>query len=601
MAGYKTTVIDDDAVSFWTFDGDAFDPVTRKLMVPTGDPRVIIDEIDNLNPATLHSDNELYLGYRLGMGSMITHEQEDQHSITFGYYGYNPAHPSGYAKSYLEIPHTISYAFPRLGSFTVEFMIQFTPPGSYGTYPIFIKSGVISINYVVNPSASYLGVTHPGGSAIVGTSASYNPMPGGSAVTNRKMHFAFTWKVEQITANNYKGTARTYVNSRIITEQIYNYTDIFPNTNVATPITIAGTSSGYWTSALQLDQIAVYDKALSEDQITNHVAKVYAYDEYLKNDFATNIWPFDDADSLIDFTIAPYYGSFTGQYIGGRSRILRGAPGPDGIQGASAATFVDGGQAVFISKGLYDTYQARSASAYTYEWWFNTSETNRGVMFTFMTFEYPFNGPLVQINMRDNQFFVGCLQFTEADNDLVLNSRFLNDAGNRFLFNDGRWHHIAITRQSGTGIVSLYLDGVLHDQKTLAVKSITQPGQISMMNYMPGHLSVNGSLCFLAYYAFDLQPHQIRSRSTYSVTYRIRGIVTLMGVPYQAKLRFYSSYTGEFIQETESDVNTGEYEVTFYNNSHIDILVFDPNDLSVRYRAYGPVTPSEFDDLPINI
>lgn len=74
-----------------------------------------------------------------------------------------------------------------------------------------------------------------------------------------------------------------------------------------------------------------------------------------------------------------------------------------------------------------------------------------------------------------------------------------------------------------------------------------------------------------------------------------------MGVPYRAKLRFYSSYTGEFIQEIESDAETGEYEVSFYNNSHIDILVFDPNDLSVRYRAYGPVTPSEFDDLPINI
>lgn len=51
----------------------------------------------------------------------------------------------------------------------------------------------------------------------------------------------------------------------------------------------------------------------------------------------------------------------------------------------------------------------------------------------------------------------------------------------------------------------------------------------------------------------------------------------------------------------ESDPNTGEYEASFYNNSYVDILVFDPNDLSVRYRAYGPVSPSEFDDLPINI
>ena len=108
-------------------------------------------------------------------------------------------------------------------------------------------------------------------------------------------------------------------------------------------------------------------------------------------------------------------------------------------------------------------------------------------------------------------------------------------------------------------------------------------------------------MSYLAYYDFALQRHQIYSHANYSITYKIRGIVTLLGVPYRAKLRFYSSYTGELIKEMESDPNTGEYEASFYNNSYVDILVFDPNDLSVRYRAYGPVSPSEFDDLPINI
>lgn len=143
------------------------------------------------------------------------------------------------------------------------------------------------------------------------------------------------------------------------------------------------------------------------------------------------------------------------------------------------------GQATFISLGYYNNYNPRTASAYTYEWWFKTSETNRGVLFGMQSFAFPFNGPLVQINMKDNQYFNGCLQFTEADNDMILNSRFLNDAGNRFLFNDGKWHHIAITRNGTTGLVSLWLDGILHDSKILTVKSIEQPGQIVMMNSMP--------------------------------------------------------------------------------------------------------------------
>lgn len=599
MAGYKQTVIDDDAVSLWTFDGDAYDPITRKLMVPTGDPRVILDEIDNLNPATLHSDHELYLGYRLGMGSLVTHEQEDQHSCSFGFYGNNPAHPSGYAKSYLEIPHTTTYSFPRFGSFTVEFLFNMASPSISGTIPIFVKSGVIDISYVTGVNVSYLRVAHPGGTASVGTGSGSLGFVGGSWI-DRKIHLAVTWEVLQTTANNYRGTARVYANSHIISEQIYNYTDTYPNTNVATPITICGSSTSYWRSAFQIDQIAVYNKPLSADQVTRHVAKSYAYDEYLKNDFATNIWPFSDVDNLTYFKIVPYYGSLYGDYIGGRNCIQRTTAGPPGIQGSTSATFFNHGQAAFISQNTNTTYIARSASQYTYEWWFKTSDTNRGVLFAFQTLTYPFNGPIVQINMKDNQYFVGCIQLTEADNDTVINSRFLNDAGNRFLFNDGQWHHIAITRND-VGLVSLWLDGELHDSHILEVKSIGQPGQIVMMNSIPGRMSVNGSLSYLAYYGFALQSHQIHSHANYSITYRIRGIVTLLGVPYQAKLRFYSSYTGELIKEMESDANTGEYEATFYNNSHIDILVFDPNDLSVRYRAYGPVTPSEFTDLPINV
>lgn len=600
MAGYKQQVVDDDAASLWSFDGDAFDQTTRKLIVPDGDPRVIIDEIDNQNPAILHSDHELYLGYRMGMPSMIVHEQEDQYSMTFGYYGNIPAHPSGYPKAYLEIPHTTTYSFPRLGSFSVEFMWKITSnPSTYGSYPIFVKSGVIDISYVVNPSSSYLNFSHPGGVASLGYfSGSSNIF---TSIINQVFHVAFVWDVIQIANNQYQGTAYVYLNGRLYSKQVYNYLDTFPNTNVSTPITICGTSTLYWKSACQMDQIAVYDKPLSADEVIRHVSKAYPYDQFLKNDGASNIWPFDDADSLVNFEIAPYYGNHTGVYVGGRGRCLRGGDGPSGIIGSSCCTFVDGGQASFASKNSSSAYSPRNEADYTYEWWFNTTESQRGVMLSIQTLEFPFNGPLVQMNVRDHQFSIGSIQYSVEDTYPVLNSRYLDDNGERMEFNDGKWHHIAITRQLNTGICQLYLDGILHDQQTLALPTVGHPGQLMMMNSMPGRLKVHGSLSFLAAYGFDLQDHQIRARANYSIIYKIRGIVTLLGVPYRAKLRFYSSYTGEFIQEVESDPDTGEYEVQFYNNSNIDILVFDPNDLSVRYRAYGPVKPSEFDDLPIII
>jgi hypothetical protein len=150
-------------------------------------------------------------------------------------------------------------------------------------------------------------------------------------------------------------------------------------------------------------------------------------------------------------------------------------------------------------------------------------------------------------------------------------------------------------------MMELWLDGILHDSSIEATRSVGQPGQLVVMNSLPGQLNCNGSICKLAYYGYALQAQQIKNHYTYTVTYRIRGIVTLLGVPYQATLRFYNSYTGAFIQELISDPNTGEYEAIFYNNANIDILVFSASDLSVRYRAYGPVTPSEFIDLPVNL
>lgn len=113
MAGYKQTVIDDGAVSLWSFDGDAFDSGNRKLIMPPGQPGIIIDEIDNLNPAILHNDNEMLPGYRMGMPSLVEFEQTDQQSISFGFAGKQPAHPNQWAKAYLEVPNSLTYAFTR--------------------------------------------------------------------------------------------------------------------------------------------------------------------------------------------------------------------------------------------------------------------------------------------------------------------------------------------------------------------------------------------------------------------------------------------------------------------------------------------------------
>lgn len=556
MSGYKAQVINDDCCSLWSFDGDLFDPVTRRLLVPEGEPRIIMDEIDNLNPAILHSDHEVYLGYRLGLPSMVVHEQTDQHSCAFGYYGRMPDHPSQYPKAYLEIPHTTTYMFPRLGSFSIEFIIK----KDYDNYgcgiirPVMKKAGVFDIRFNFPCYGTILlEVFHPGGSTSINTSFL------GQNLLGRTFHFCLVWSVVEIGANVYRGTARSYINARVATEQVYTYYDTFPNTNIVTPIEIGGVggsanlSNDRNTSPLILDQIAVYDKAITQDQVANHYSKIFPYVEMLKNDFATNIWEFSDVDSLSNFTITPLVGNLSGEYIGVRSQnFIRQQPGPSTIPVSTSASFMGGGHAFFSNVNAWNAPIPINISGdYSYEWWFRTSEPSRCVLLSAQQYRYPFNGLLVQLNMRDHNFFSGALQFSECESDPVLNSRVLNDNGNRFNFNDGKWHHIAIVRAAQR--VQLWLDGIKHSEVVTPPKNVGAPGQITLMNMMPGRLKCDGFVCDFAIYPFALQEHQIKARVTYSTVYKIRGIVTLMGVPFQATLRFYKTYTGELVQEIQSD------------------------------------------------
>jgi hypothetical protein len=610
MAGFKQTQIDDDAVSLWTFDGDAFDSGSRKLIVPPGEPNYIIDEIDNLNPAILHNDNETYPGYRLGMPSLVDFEQTDQQSMSFAFAGRQPAHPNQWAKTYLEVPHTLSYAFPRYGAFSVEFLFfkasswdEGTSAYSSYTRPIISKSGVFDIYF----SFPYSDRSRIIASTPAGNVTAYHDITTSYNLIGTVNHYVLVWENLLVDNGQYRGTASVYVNGYLVGTASQTYFDVFPNTNLNNPILIAGRTgsnrqSDYHTSDFRLDQIAIYDRALSSDEVSNHFSKIFPYDKMIAHEFASSFWTFADTDSTIDFTVYPAVGGLQGTYLGVRNfNFHRGVDGPDNLMGSKAASFGDGGMASFISVNQYNTYLARQInSAYSYEAWFAVSSLRRAVLLAAQELAWPFDGPLIQINMRDNQEFIGCLQFTEGDNGAVLNSRYLNDNNSRFLFNDGNWHHIVILRRSN-GMMELWLDGILHDSSIEATRSVGQPGQLVVMNSLPGQLNCNGSICKLAYYGYALQAQQIKNHYTYTVTYRIRGIVTLLGVPYQATLRFYNSYTGAFVQELISDPNTGEYEAIFYNNANIDILVFSASDLSVRYRAYGPVTPSEFIDLPVNL
>jgi len=617
MSGYKSQVQYDAPVSFWTFDGDLFDTGVRVLMPASGEPMYIMDEIENQNPAILQVQSlQGPHGYRMGISSLVQLETSDQAACSFGFYGRQPTHPDdGWAKAYLTIPHSIQYSFPNNGSFSIEFMFNKTTEndyanwyyGKYNNYyqipisrPIFYKTNVIDIHSLFY-YGNYLVIKFPSNVTINLDISKH---------IGKDTHFALSWNVIETSSNVYEATETVYIESRIVYQFKRTYYDVYPNTNVAQDWEIAGISnnsslyhSDRNTSSLKLDQIAIYDYALSVDNVANHYKKLREYDKMIVNDGAEYFYPMDEDDSLTDWTIRePSYknqhSNVVANYIGNISTLSRGNPGPRTIPLAVAPTFTNGASAFIKTNNTYSPVFPIT-NEYTVEFWFNSSHAQRGILLSQQGEEYPYSGILVTLNWRDNAINNGAIQWNINDEYYICSLEY-DELFNPYYFNDGNWHHIVLLRRSGL-YMELWLDGILHNSVQMPNVSVQSTGSIYMMGIKPGHFSMNGQICKLAYYGFALQQQQIQCRHSYSITFKIKGIVTLRGVPTKATIRAYDHGTGHLIQEQESDINNGEYTIVLSNNRKIDLMVFDKNDRSVRYRAYGPITPSEYEDLPILI
>lgn len=606
MAGYKQTVIDDDAAAFWTFDGDMVDSGSRTLLAS---PMQIIDEIDNQNPAILHVQSTSGPhGYRMGLPSMVPIETQDQASICFGYYGEQPAHPDqGYAKAFLEVPHSSTFQFPRYGSFTVEFMMRKDNESAYHgrfpyssfTRPIIRKQGVINVYHNTNwYDYEYFKFWFPSGQTRSIVANDWE---------NRNIHVVLIWHVEQVDIGQYKATEKIFFDARLMHTATMTYYDAFPNTNIASPWEIGGlidAPTSHWndrnTSPLYLDQIAIYDKALTTDQVGNHYKKIYEYDSMIVNDRAADYFPMDEENSLVDWSIKNRISNNpNGEYVGNINTISRGLPGPSNIPQSKSPHFSEQAMAYFRKNNYYG-YPVPWFSTngdYTVEFWFKTQTQERGVLFAMQQEKPSYQGIVVSLNWANGGYRNGSVEFRE-NASFAVHSMDLDEDFQPYRFNDGRWHHIVIQRRDTT--LMLWLDAVLHGKLENVPKyPVDYSGVMYLMGSKPGDLRVNGLACKLARYEYALQEQQIKARYTYATIYRIRGQVTLQGVPTKATIRAYNNFTGQLIAELESDENTGNYALSLLNNSKIDLMVFNKHDRSVRYRAYGPITPSEYEDLPV--
>lgn len=611
MSGFKSAILNKAPVLFLTFDGDSFDPVNRTT---TAVPAQIIDESGLGNNAIIHDDglSPNYFGYRMGMPSEVDLEPAQQYSMSFGYYGAQPLHPSIWAKTYLEVPHTSSFQFPNYGSFSVSLMMNKSlHDDAFRNYyssnwntntltrPIVRKGLAFKLDYIdVWSGNDYLQVLYPAGTL---TWNIYND----GTFLGKNVFVAFSWNVTLTPNGIYVGVATLWVNGISVATRTHTFLDTYPASNVSSPWEIAGTAAASanpnnyddrQTNGLQLDQIAVYQTPLTDDDVLYLFKKTRTYENMIIAHRPSLVWTLSDLESPTSTALAPLVGPYTGNYLGGTARILRQQTGPANILSSSGARFQNGGCAV-----IHDNYLGQSpifnpSGDFSIEFWFEAENGDQSVVMSMQTDEYPYNGMLIQMNTKNDAYSNGMVQFKTSDGWSISSRDLKDDNITRFQFNDGYWHHLVATRRSG--VLELWLDGVLHSSAPAPFSTMNRMGQMYLMGMMPGELNTTGMMSEIALYSYAIAPAQVRAHYAYALVYRIRGQVTLQGVPYQANVRVYNHQSGNQIKQIQSNASDGNYIIELFDNSLIDLMVLNIQDKNVRYRAYGPITPAEHQDLP---
>jgi len=597
MPGLKQTIFNDKPKTFWSFDHDNGGG---------DDDGIVLDEIDNLNPLSIMGGGN----YLLDQLSLNDLEVSDQASLRVAK---DEKLNGEWTNFWLEAQHSNSWYFPNLGSFSVEFMYSKKPPatidnvGEPGYYktiisPIIKKGSMLVIRQVeIWNSTDYLEVNFQGRSLKCYEG---NRKDGKYPIWNKTNHVIATYDCKQTDVNEYETTLILYVNGIIFGTSVVNYIDEYPNTNVAEPWRLCGTSGGdpvvdYQSEELRLDQVAIYDYSLTKEQVGNHYRKTTHYDTMIKNDYPHDYWRFDEEDNPLDNILYADVGGKNGTYYGDVTNFKNG---PEKLIESHGTYFSPDANASVTSYNAYanPTNIINIGANYTVEFWFNSIVNNRGALLSCVEENYKWDGLIVWLNSKDNEDGIGHIQVSERfDPEHTLNSRDENPVtGVKEQWNDGLWHYVCIKRTSTT--LRLYIDGELNNSYNANLVQNGDPSQLHIMGMSPGKQSISGEICELAYYDYAIQEQIITNRWLYTTRYKLNGYTLLQGNPIPATVRFYEHISGELKNEITSDSITGEYLYYAATNRFLDIVSFIPDNKTTRYRIHGPVLPAEYTDSHLN-
>lgn len=601
MSGYKRTVQEFGPAGFWTFDGEPYNYTDRTF---THQPLTIFDESETLHDGLLMLGDEYPdKAYRAGMTSLVLLEPGLQQSLALGYYG---KIQGTWPKAYVQVTDNAAFdTSANNGSFTVVMMFKKTTDEAdlraqeyptMSTYDftktVFEKAGLFTFTIVDRwATTDRVIFTFPNGSTTLAITDIAN-------FYGVEHHLVAKWEVA-VGQGGLVGTATVIIDGVTIMEKSTVYTSVVPTTYFPNTISIGGNSLNSTryddraTSPLYIDQVALFTRALTTVEIFRLFKKVWQYQDMVMKKAPDIYMTLGDDVNVVDTSTILLAGSATCFHTG---QVVRRRSGPPGIPSSLGFLYADAVQIIRakISSSSLVRPVDLDTDNYSVEMWLKTSETSRATVMSWQGVEKPFGGPTIELNVTAaGAYRSGALTFKDGETGGVTTpiGEFLND---------GVYNHIVVQRRLGS-ILEIIVNGKLKASAAIAKGGVNvYPGIISLMGSLPGNLYCDGELSHFAVYKDKtFTEAEASSRSGYTTIYRIRGNVTLRGVPYSATVRMYDYASGALVGSLLSASADGSYEFYLKDNSPLAAQILSTNDTNVRVRGFGPVVPAEIPDLPV--
>lgn len=623
MSSHKKYIKELRPLTFITFDSNTLWDIDNGNLLYG---ETIPDESDNGEPinALLHSEYIVNRSsYMMGQPSMIINSKTDNYSIVLAPYEKDDKNDFPFSKSWIEIPFeerlrldksfTISFLFNKTKSddflrnwIWKQLQNRYLPANSTNSYnystfsrTIFRKGDKISLTYdMPYGNNDYLSVVFPNNSTTIQGSS----LPG---FYNQDVNIAMTHEYIIKDDGRYYTVSRLYWDNRVMYEHITDpvFGDYIGG-NTA-PFEIGGNQDAWSfetlndraTSALKLDQFAVFDYALQPFQISSIYKKIYPYEEIVSRALPILYYPFNEtaANTLFEPLIgtSPYSINFVGA---DNSQIERGKAGVHGVYGTSSVHVKAKGMLYckLYEYGLNAAY-FNPSSDFTIDFFAMFDSNNKGVLFSIQDDIQPFRGLCLYVNCKNNEEYPGMIQLSIDENNYIMTEE-KNIRNEAVAYNDGIVRHYSIRRNNN--YIELWINAVLVNKIYLTSGTLTTQGNhLYMFGIMPGNMSVSGSIQHLTFYDRALSQQELEIRSSYMVKYNIRGRVTVHGVGQTLLMRVYSFNNGDLIVEQKTDPD-GDYNLTIPSDDYINVVVMDVGNINIRPKILGPTLADEYEDLP---